>query len=217
MMQAHGKVACSEALRPGCGATGSQRDDHPIGGGRSIPGTGMQRGPGLCPTPWMSGWVREGFGPNPWVAHAADIHRPDRPRSVESWPMCPPCLDAPTPLGFAHRGGAGAGGENTVAAFARAVSLGYRYIETDVRATADGVAVIVHDETLDRVFGRPGRVRDMRWVDLASVRVDGATVVPRLAEVLDGWPEVRFNIDAKSDDAVAPIVAAVRWAAARHD
>ena len=127
-----------------------------------------------------------------------------------------PYLDAPTPLGFAHRGGAGGGGENTVAAFARAVSLGYRYIETDVRATADGVAVILHDDTLDRVFGHHGRVCDLRWEDLASLRADGATVVPRLDEVLDGWPEVRFNIDAKSDDAVAPIVAAVRWAAAEE-
>ena len=125
-----------------------------------------------------------------------------------------PYLDAPTPLGFAHRGGAGGGVENSVAAFARAVDLGYRYLETDVRATADGVAVIFHDDTLDRVFGRRGRVGELRWADLASLRDGGATVVPRLDGVLDGWPELRFNIDAKSDVAVGPIVDAVRWAAA---
>lgn len=122
----------------------------------------------------------------------------------------PPYLDAPLPLGFAHRGGAAVGDENTAAAFARAVGLGYRYIETDTHATADGVAVIFHDHTLDRLLGRPGRVADLRWADVASLRVGGAAAVPRLDEVLDAWPQVRFNIDAKSDHAVGPTLDAVR-------
>jgi glycerophosphoryl diester phosphodiesterase len=125
-------------------------------------------------------------------------------------------LDAPLPLGFAHRGGASAGDENTTAAFARAVALGYRYIETDTHATADGVAVVFHDDTLDRLLGRRGRVRDVRFADLATLRVGGAAVVPRLDDVLDGWPQVRFNIDVKSDPALDPTLAAVRRAGA-HD
>jgi glycerophosphoryl diester phosphodiesterase len=119
------------------------------------------------------------------------------------------------PLGFAHRGGAAVGDENTTAAFARAVSLGYRYIETDTHATSDGVAVIFHDDTLDRLLGRPGRVADLRWGDLASLRVGGAAAVPRLDEVLDAWPQVRFNIDAKSDHAVGPTLGTVRRTAAQ--
>jgi glycerophosphoryl diester phosphodiesterase len=123
-----------------------------------------------------------------------------------------PYLDAPRPLAFAHRGGAAVGDENTPAAFARAISAGYRYVETDVHATADGVVVVFHDATLDRMLGRPGRVRDVRWADLRSVRVGGAAVVPRLEDVLEEWPKVRFNIDVKADPAVGPTVDLVRRA-----
>jgi glycerophosphoryl diester phosphodiesterase len=121
-----------------------------------------------------------------------------------------PYLDAPRPLAFAHRGGAAAGDENTAEAFSRAVDLGYRYVETDVHATSDGVVVVFHDDTLDRMLGRPGRVRDVRWADLASLRVAGAAAVPRLDEVLEAWPNVRFNIDVKDDPAVDPTVELVR-------
>jgi glycerophosphoryl diester phosphodiesterase len=120
-----------------------------------------------------------------------------------------PYLDAPRPLGFAHRGGAAAGDENTTAAFARAVELGYRYIETDTHATADGVAVVFHDDTLHRLLGRPGRMIDLRWSDLRTERVGGAGVVPRLDEVLDAYPDIRFNIDAKTEHAVQPTVEVV--------
>ncbi len=122
-----------------------------------------------------------------------------------------PYLDAP-PLAFAHRGGAAAGDENTAEAFARAVALGYRYVETDVHATADGVVVVFHDTTLDRMLGRPGRVRDVRWADLATVRIGGAAAVPRLCDVLDAWPTVRFNVDVKDGRAVQPTVDLVRRA-----
>jgi glycerophosphoryl diester phosphodiesterase len=121
-----------------------------------------------------------------------------------------PYLDAPLPLAFAHRGGAAAGDENTMAAFERAVGLGYRYVETDVHATADGVPVIFHDSRLDRLAGRPGRVGDLRWADLTTVRVGGAAVIPRLEDALGAWPEVRFNVDVKVDPGVEPTVSAVR-------
>jgi glycerophosphoryl diester phosphodiesterase len=125
-----------------------------------------------------------------------------------------PYLDAPAPLAFAHRGGAAVGDENTAAAFARAVELGYRYVETDTQATSDGVAVVFHDATLARMLGDERRVRDVRWADLATLRVGGEAAVPRLDETLDAWPQVRFNIDVKAGNAIAPTLDAVRRAKA---
>jgi glycerophosphoryl diester phosphodiesterase len=121
-----------------------------------------------------------------------------------------PYLDAPTPLAFAHRGGAAVGDENTASAFARAVDLGYRYVETDVHATSDGVPVVFHDPDLTRMAGDKRRVRDVRWADLATLRVAGDAVVPRLDDMLGAWPQVRFNIDIKSDQALDPALDVVR-------
>jgi len=125
-----------------------------------------------------------------------------------------PYLDVAGPVAFAHRGGAlsaRAAGlvENSVAAFGAAVEQGFGFVETDVHASADGVPVVFHDASLLRVTGVRGRVSSLRWADLRSLRVAGESVVPRLDEVLSAWPDVRFNVDVKSDAAVGPAVAAV--------
>jgi glycerophosphoryl diester phosphodiesterase len=82
------------------------------------------------------------------------------------------------------------------------VELGYRFLETDVHVTADGVVVAFHDDDLERTCGRPGRISELPWHEVATARVDGREPIPRLDELLSSWPEVRWNIDCKADRAV---------------
>ena len=110
------------------------------------------------------------------------------------------------PLAIAHRGGAGEMPENTMAAFENARSLGFGYVELDVRATADGVLVVYHDPVLDTLTDRSGGVSELLWSDVKEARVEGEEPVPRLEEVLDAWPDLRVNIDPKHPKAVEPLV-----------
>ncbi|WP_202998889.1 glycerophosphodiester phosphodiesterase family protein [Frankia nepalensis] len=80
-------------------------------------------------------------------------------------------LDHPGPIPFAHRGGAGPWPENSWPAFENAVALGYRYLETDVRATRDGTVMILHDSTLERVADRATRLADLTLAEASRVRL----------------------------------------------
>ncbi|MFF3910441.1 glycerophosphodiester phosphodiesterase [Streptomyces sp. NPDC001848] len=117
-----------------------------------------------------------------------------------------PYLDHPGPIAFAHRGGAAQGLENTMAQFRRAVAAGYRYIETDVHATADGKLVALHDATLDRVTDGAGRIADLPWEDVRHARVAGKEPIPLFEEVLEELPGVRWNVDVKAEPALLPLL-----------
>ncbi len=99
-------------------------------------------------------------------------------------------------------------------AFEHAVSLGFRYLETDVHVTADGVLVAFHDTDLNRTCGHPGEIIDMTWAEIAELRVDGREPIPLMRDLLERWPDVRFNIDCKADSAVEPLAALVAATAA---
>lgn len=118
-------------------------------------------------------------------------------------------LDSPTPLAFAHRGGAEAGRENVASLFEQVRLLGYRYVETDVRTTADGVPVVFHDADLRRLTGEPERIGSLTMADLRQVRLGGGEQVAPLAEVLDGFPDLRFNLDLKDAGGVRAVPAAL--------
>ena len=109
-------------------------------------------------------------------------------------------------LAFAHRGGAHhpeiAGLENTLFAFEHAVSLGYSYLETDVHATRDGVLLAFHDDVLDRVTSNVGSILEATYVDLRTTLIKDREPIPLMADLLEHFPQTRFNIDIKSDAAV---------------
>jgi glycerophosphoryl diester phosphodiesterase len=119
-------------------------------------------------------------------------------------------LDAPLPLAMAHRGGAIEHLENTMPAFEACLALGYRYLETDVRVTADGVLVAFHDPTLERVTDRTGRIEHLPWREVAEARIGGREPIIALEDLLGAWPEVRFNLDIKAAGVLAPLVRLVR-------
>ena len=120
-----------------------------------------------------------------------------------------PFLEHDGVLAFAHRGGAGDAPENTMPAFQACVDLGYTYVETDVHCTKDGKLVAFHDETLDRVTDRVGRISELTWNEIRQARVAGESI-PLLEDILGTWPALRVNIDPKADNAVEPLVATIQ-------
>ena len=137
--------------------------------------------------------------------------------------MSVPYLSAEHPVRFAHRGSRLLWPENTAESFQGAIDLGYRYIETDVRITRDGVVVVFHDGTLERTTNGKGPVDQWDFADLQ--RLDAAywfdpdggyplrgsgVRVRSLDEVLATWPEIRFNIDLKGSGLEWPVADVIK-------
>ena len=122
----------------------------------------------------------------------------------------------------AHRGGPVPGlPENAVETFEYALNHAPALIETDVRRTADGVLVLMHDETLDRTTTGTGRVDQATFAQIRRLRLvaDDSVVtafrVPTLAEAL-AWADGRavLLLDVKPDVPYEDLVAALRQARA---
>jgi glycerophosphoryl diester phosphodiesterase len=118
------------------------------------------------------------------------------------------------PLVIAHRGGAGLWPENTLHAFEGAAALGADVLELDVRSSADGELVVVHDATLERTTDGAGRVAEKTVAELNRLdaghrwTADGGKTfpfrgrglaVPTLREVFERLPAARFNIEPKDE------------------
>jgi len=95
-------------------------------------------------------------------------------------------------------------------AFRAAVELGYRYLETDVHSSSDGVIVAFHDPDLHRTCGLGGVIGELTWSEISTARVADTEPIPRLDDLFEEFPDARFNIDCKSDPAVPGLVAAIR-------
>ncbi|MFF2369313.1 glycerophosphodiester phosphodiesterase [Agromyces sp. NPDC058110] len=115
---------------------------------------------------------------------------------------------------FAHRGLALDAPENTLLAFERGLEAGAGYLETDVRLTRDGVVVIAHDATIDRVAGTSAVVADLTLAELTAVELGSGQTFCTLADALERFPVARFNIDVKVAEAVLLAAEVIRSAAA---
>ena len=122
----------------------------------------------------------------------------------------PAVFQSDRPLVFAHRGGAKLAPENTMPALDNGIRLGADGLEIDVQLSADGVPVVIHDQTLDRTTDRTGPINALTAAELARVdagyrfELDGAHPfrgqgigVPLLDNVLAKYPHTRVIIEMK--------------------
>ena len=115
-------------------------------------------------------------------------------------------------VAIAHRGEPVGHRENTLPAFAAAVALGADMVEIDLRRTRDGAIVVLHDQTLERLWGLGASVGD---VDLAQVAAlgEGDVRIPTLADVLQAVP-LPLMVDFTRREVVAGGLQAVQAAGA---
>ena len=106
---------------------------------------------------------------------------------------------------IAHRGGSLENLENSLAAFKHAWALGYRYMETDMQASSDGIVYIFHDDRLERVSNGTGLFCAHSSAEIDALRLNNGEPIPRLADVLEALPHALFNIDMKREDGMKPL------------
>jgi glycerophosphoryl diester phosphodiesterase len=122
-------------------------------------------------------------------------------------------LAGPYPRAFVHRGWHYDdldGMENSLSAFRRAADEGYRYLETDVHATADGVVVVHHDPVLDRTTDLSGPVARLPWQVVRTAKIGGREPVSRVEDLLEELPDALLNIDVKAESAIQPLIDTLR-------
>ena len=118
------------------------------------------------------------------------------------------------PVTIAHQGGNKIYPDESLLAFTNAINMGIQVIEFDVHRTKDGIIVINHDQTIDRLTNGTGLIREMSWVELQQVdgaynwSPDGLTYPYRdkgikilsLIEMMDAFPQQLYDIEIKQHD-----------------
>jgi glycerophosphoryl diester phosphodiesterase len=125
-----------------------------------------------------------------------------------------PFFDVSRPAVIGHRGAAGTHPENTLSAFAAALDQGAQILESDVHVTRDGVPILLHDPSVERVTEVRGDAADLDWAELSTFdagyrfqdelgktpyRESGITI-PSVEEAFERFPDARFNLEIKCPD-----------------
>ncbi|MFC5369757.1 glycerophosphodiester phosphodiesterase [Arcanobacterium bovis] len=110
------------------------------------------------------------------------------------------------PIVIAHRGGGNEAPENSLSAFANMDSKNFRYIETDSHATSDGVVILMHDANLARTTNTAGKISSFTWSQILDVADESGNHPVRLEDALKGFPHLIYNIDAKDQHVVRPLI-----------
>ena len=115
---------------------------------------------------------------------------------------------------FAHRGlsralDGSSLDENTIPAFQAALTAGADYLELDIQCSSDGVAVVFHDETLDRITNVTGPISAISWSDLQGLRLNNGGRICSLRQVLAHFPTAKLNIDVKAESAIGDLASAI--------
>lgn len=121
-------------------------------------------------------------------------------------------------LNIAHRGASGDFPENTLGAFAAAIEAGAQMCELDAQLSADGVAVVIHDDTVDRTTDGRGAVASMSLTELRRLDAGGrfgarfaGARIPTLDEVLDlAKGRCALNVELKAEGVEAEVCRLVR-------
>lgn len=107
-------------------------------------------------------------------------------------------LSSDIPLIIGHRGASAAAPENTLAAFGLAAEQGAQGVEMDVRLTADGNVVVIHDKTVARTTGGAGMVTDLTTAELQALDAGLGQPVPTLDDVFQAFgPALLYNVELK--------------------
>lgn len=116
------------------------------------------------------------------------------------------------PILIAHRGFRVGVVENTCQAFDKAVAVGMDYIELDVHLSSDGELVVIHDNTVDRVFEGSGEVSTFSLDELSKLKSkESDQSIPLLKNVLSDYRgKIKFMIELKGDGTGAPTAKMVK-------
>lgn len=120
-------------------------------------------------------------------------------------------LDPEARAVIGHRGASGEYPENTLAAFEQAIADGADALELDVRLSADGVPVVIHDETVDRTTNGRGAVAALTAEELSRLDAGGGARIPTFKEVLARFDRVPLIVEIKAVPAAEPVLRLLRW------